>query len=145
MTEQPDQVTVTLALSPRWVTLLAVLSEDGHGPVETVIYQLIDHAQQGVYRPGSWERGWLTQAFGYDWQSRLEPDTDDTTADGRVVFQRPVRPCPNDPPCPHPRSTHVHDAIGWYCTGFDGEGENEGCACGAIPDGSDPGEDDDDG
>jgi predicted DNA-binding transcriptional regulator AlpA len=35
--------------------------------------RLIDQAQQGVYRPGAWERDWLRQAFGSDWVEYLEP------------------------------------------------------------------------
>lgn len=61
--------------------------------VEQVVETLVDHAQQGVYRPGAWERPWLEQAFGYEWQSNLEPDTDPgrLSADGGVIFDRPMR------------------------------------------------------
>jgi hypothetical protein len=52
---------------------------------------LIDHAQQGVYRPGSWERSWLMSVFGDEWLSRLVPDTRPgmLSGDGRVIFDRP--------------------------------------------------------
>jgi hypothetical protein len=52
---------------------------------------LVDHAQQGVYRPGAWEREWLCRAFGYEWTERLEPDTrpEMLAGDGRVIFDRP--------------------------------------------------------
>lgn len=57
-----------------------------------VVIELLDHAQQGVYRPGSWERPWLQQAFGDTWERYLEPDTERVAGDGRVIFQRPRRP-----------------------------------------------------
>lgn len=57
--------------------LLAVLhpSEtlDPNTKVQQVIERLIDHAQQGVYRPGAWERDWLRQAFSSEFEDRLEP------------------------------------------------------------------------
>lgn len=60
-------------------------------PVDAVVGELIDHAQQGVYRPGSWERPWVMQAFGDAWLAHLEPDdrVDRLSGDGRVIFQRP--------------------------------------------------------
>ena len=42
--------------------------------VKYVLMELVDHAQQGVYRPGSWERPWLCQAFGSAFESSLEED-----------------------------------------------------------------------
>jgi len=62
---------ITLRLTPEVYRLLAVLDDAGN--VENVIMDLIDHAQQGVYRPGAWERDWLERAFGTDWQSKLQP------------------------------------------------------------------------
>lgn len=61
--------------------------------VQAVVETLIDHAQQGVYRPGSWERGWLHQAFGDAWEQLLEWDDRPfrCAGDGRVIFQRPRR------------------------------------------------------
>jgi len=59
---------ISLELSETIYALLEVLGE----PTE-VIMQLIDHAQQGVYRPLAWERDWLCRAFGDDWTERLEP------------------------------------------------------------------------
>jgi hypothetical protein len=35
---------------------------------------LADHAEQGLCRPGSWERAWVTQVFFDDWREKLEPD-----------------------------------------------------------------------
>lgn len=39
--------------------------------VKDVVEQLARSAAAGVRRPGSWERGWLTQATG--WPERLVP------------------------------------------------------------------------
>src|SRR5580692_8630561 len=90
--DRPD-VEITLTLSARVADLLGALVDPqwGHTGIKDVIGQLIDHAQQGVYRPGAWEREWLCQAFGYDWADRMEPDTrpGSLSADGRVIFQRP--------------------------------------------------------
>jgi len=72
---------LTISISERDYELLEVLTR---GPdsdlktVEDVIGKLIDHAQQGVYRPGAWERGWLCQAFGDDWIEFVEPDPERT-------------------------------------------------------------------
>jgi hypothetical protein len=60
-----------------------------------VIGQLIDHARQGVYRPGAWERDWLRQAFGDDWTEYLEPGDPYGRANCENIFQRPKRP-PSD-------------------------------------------------
>ena len=49
-----------------------------------VLTELADHAQQGVYRPGAWEREGLCRAFGYDWLERLEPDPGHPD-----IFERP--------------------------------------------------------
>lgn len=72
--------TLKVEVPEEWVALLETL-----GPVEDVLLQLLDHAQQGVYRPGAWERGWLEQAFGSDFQDGLEPDP------AAPMFQRPRR------------------------------------------------------
>jgi hypothetical protein len=87
------QVTVTLPVDT--AQRLAVLADDdshGTASVARVLAVLADHVQQGVYRPGSWERPWLCQVFGDEWLSQLEPDTDDLSADGRVIFDRPRMP-----------------------------------------------------
>ena len=84
---KPEQVTVTLRLSRRTADRLAALAGTQFGPdsVEAVIYELIDHAQQAVYRSGAWEREWACQAFGYDWLENLEPDPDHAD----IGWQRP--------------------------------------------------------
>jgi hypothetical protein len=62
---------ITIEVSDTVYKLLQVLDEEKC--VEVVVEQLIDHAQQGVYRPGAWERPWLIQVFGEDFIDRLEP------------------------------------------------------------------------
>lgn len=59
---------ITIEVDDTVYALLEVLTRGDYTPdsVEGVISQLIDHAQQGVYRPGAWERDWLRQAFGDD-------------------------------------------------------------------------------
>lgn len=77
MNEKPSEQ-LTIEVSADVLTLLAVL-----GDPKEVIGELVDHAQQGVYRPGSWERGWLEQVFGDEWQAKLEADPE------APFFQRP--------------------------------------------------------
>lgn len=85
---------ITIAIPDEWAERLAVLVEpnEGRSTIQAVIGDLIDHAQQGIYRPGAWERGWLCQAFGDEWEARLVPDTRPgmLSGDGRVIFQRPA-------------------------------------------------------
>lgn len=92
----PDiTITVTDEVAAR---LAALIDPDGDPPVTgaatvaDVVSVLVDHAQQGVYRPGAWERDWLCSAFGYDWPGRLVPDTrpEMLSGDGRVIFERPA-------------------------------------------------------
>jgi hypothetical protein len=66
---------ITITVNETTYALLEVLTKGQHTPpnVTEVVEKLIDHAQQGVYRPGSWERPWLEQVFGDDWQKYLEP------------------------------------------------------------------------
>jgi hypothetical protein len=93
--------TVTLQISDTVYALLQVLTRPEHGPatVEGVIHQLIDHAQQGVYRPGAWERGWLEASFGMDWQKFLQPGDPYGNAGCEHIFQQPK---PLDPPTSNP-------------------------------------------
>jgi hypothetical protein len=82
---------ITLNIPPIRVALLATLDESGS--VKAVVEKLIDHAQQGVYRPGAWEREWLIQAFGDDFISKLEPGSPWTgSLDSSIRhFQRPKK------------------------------------------------------
>jgi hypothetical protein len=90
MTE-PGQVTVTLTFTPLVAARLAAVAEPGAEyrdqahKISTVLYELADHAQQAVYRPGSWEREWILQAFGYAWLGNLEPDPEHAD----IGWQRP--------------------------------------------------------
>lgn len=79
MPDEPE-ITVTLTFPRLIAERLAALDdpERAGAPLEervtTVLDVLADHAQQGVVRRGAWERGWLLQAFGYDWLDHMEPD-----------------------------------------------------------------------
>jgi hypothetical protein len=75
-----------LELGPDTYKLLAAIDPE----VSVVIDQLIDHAMQGVYRPGAWERDWLRQAFGDDFVSRLEPGDPFGRPGREHVFQKPI-------------------------------------------------------
>jgi hypothetical protein len=82
------EVSITVRLPEEFVRNLEALVDPERGPadVAAVLAELADHAQQGVYRPGSWERAWLCQAFGYEWLERLEPDPEHPD-----IFERPRR------------------------------------------------------
>jgi hypothetical protein len=78
MPQRKSEVTVTLRLPVEWARYLRVLidPEIGMEDISDVLTELADHAQQGVCRPGSWEREWLCQAFGFAWTESMEPDPD---------------------------------------------------------------------
>jgi hypothetical protein len=82
---------ITIELDGIRYGLLEVLTCGPGAPqsVEEVVGRLVDHAQQGVYRPGAWERDWLRQAFGDDWTVFLEPGDPYGRADCGHIFQRP--------------------------------------------------------
>jgi hypothetical protein len=85
---------ITVEVSDVVYQLLEVLTKGEYGAaesgVEGVVLELIDHAQQGVYRPGAWERQWLMQAFGADWIEHLEPGDPYGRDGGAAIFQRPI-------------------------------------------------------
>ena len=85
---------ITIEIEDIGYGLLEVLTRGSYAPasVEGVVAQLIDHAQQGVYRPGAWERDWLRQAFGGDWTQYLEPGDPYGRSGGEALFQRPKKP-----------------------------------------------------
>jgi len=89
-----DRITIPLAI-PAWEAerLSALIDPDqGLPDLAAVIAEILDHVQQGVYRPGAWEREWLCQALGYDWLARVEPDDrPERMPGGRVIFDRPRR------------------------------------------------------
>ena len=69
---RPEQLTIEV--SAEQLAVLAVLSPKGD-PKCTLQY-LLGCVMDGVQRPGAWERCWLEQAFGDEWQSRLEVDAE---------------------------------------------------------------------
>ena len=81
---------IEIEISDTVAGLLGVLSEDGI--IKEVVEQLIDHAQQGVYRPGAWERDWLCQAFGDDWPAKLQPGDPYGREGCEDIFQKPLIP-----------------------------------------------------
>jgi hypothetical protein len=83
---------ITIAIDENDYKLLEVLTRGEYSScesVEDVIEKLIDHAQQGVYRPGAWERGWLVQAFGDEWENHLEPGDPHGRPGCEHIFQKP--------------------------------------------------------
>jgi hypothetical protein len=82
----PRLIPITVHLPEESVQNLEALV-DPHGglkDVAAVLEELADHAQQGVYRPGAWEREWLCQALGWEWLENMEPDPRDPD-----IFERP--------------------------------------------------------
>jgi len=82
---------ITIEVSDVVYGLLEVLTKGDGAPktVEGVVLTLVDHAQQGVYRPGAWERQWLEQVFFADeWQPHLEPGDPYGRPDS-PMFRRP--------------------------------------------------------
>lgn len=74
---------ISIEVDPETFELLRVLGKSyavgGHGTVAQVVAHLVHSAADGVRRPGSWERGWVEQAFGGgDWEEV------GLTIDGRV-------------------------------------------------------------
>ena len=84
---------ITVKISDIDYRLLSVLCDGGaFTSVEEIVLNLIDHAQQGVYRPGAWERMWLCQAFGDDWLDKLKPGDPYGRPDCDSIFQEPKGP-----------------------------------------------------
>jgi hypothetical protein len=86
--------TITVEVSDTVYRLLEVLTHaDGTDApritVQDVVARLIDHVQQGIYRPGAWERDWLCQAFGHEWLEQLVPGDPYGRAGCEALFQRP--------------------------------------------------------
>jgi len=84
---------ITIEIDDIVYGLLEVLTRGRYGAasVEAVVHQLIDHTQQGIYRPGSWEREWLRQVFGEDWIEHLEPGDPYGRPNCELLFRRPKR------------------------------------------------------
>lgn len=76
----PRTVRLEVEIPEAWVELLQVFvgEEDEDwalcANLEAVIARVLDHVQQGVYRPGSWERAWICQVFGDGWVSKMRVD-----------------------------------------------------------------------
>ena len=68
--------TIKVVLDAEVVACLEILGDPTHpqGTAAGVLADLAERVQDGVTRPGSWERPWLYQAFGDEWTERLEPD-----------------------------------------------------------------------
>jgi hypothetical protein len=83
--------TIAVELNDTVYALLEALTKGAYAPasVDDVVLKLVDHAQQGVYRPGAWERDWLCQAFGDDWTEYLEPGDPYGRENCEHIFQRP--------------------------------------------------------
>lgn len=80
MRKEEERLRVTINIARTHAELLGLLDDAGGGdtqPLEMrvmrVLLQLVDHAQQGVYRNGAWERQWVCQVFGEFWLDRTEP------------------------------------------------------------------------
>ncbi len=63
-----------------------------------VLMQLADHAKEGVYQNGGWERQWVVQAFGDGWLERTEPGDPYDRANAQLdvelsqrMYRRPKR------------------------------------------------------
>ncbi len=75
-TADAAETTISIRVNNEIADRLRVLanSDEGLPDLSAVMGKLIDHVQQGVYRPGAWERDWLCQAFCDEWLERVEPD-----------------------------------------------------------------------
>ena len=53
--------TLTISLPRQWWEIIdrLVAADDYSNTVDDFVARLLDHVQQGVYRSGDWERGWL--------------------------------------------------------------------------------------
>jgi hypothetical protein len=74
MTARPRTYPVTVRVTAACRAALAALCDAGD-PAEALA-ELALRAEDGVTRPGAWERDWLCQAFGFAWQDRLVGDPD---------------------------------------------------------------------
>jgi len=82
------EIPITITVSKTVYALLQTLC-DADQTIDSVVEDLVDHAQQGVYRPGAWEREWLIQAFGDDFTEKLEPGDPYGRVGMDSVFERP--------------------------------------------------------
>ncbi len=84
---------ITVEVNDVVYNLLRVLASSlPDARVEDVVGLLIDHAQQGVYRPGAWEREWICSVFPYsEWANALEAGDPYGRAGCDHIFNRPRR------------------------------------------------------
>lgn len=61
---------LVLQIPPEWAPSLEALVDPANGlpDLEAVVLRLLDHAQAGVRRSESRERGWVDAAFGSAWR-----------------------------------------------------------------------------
>lgn len=75
MSEKPEprRRPVTLELDEETIAYLQVLTDEvAHPALKDVLEHLAHSAADGVMRPGAWERAWVQQCFGDEWESKLE-------------------------------------------------------------------------
>jgi len=103
---QPPKIAITVELEEDVLELLAVLrlpfDDKDRGREENArgaLLHLIHSAADGVRRPGAWERSWLNQAFGYEFEDRLEldPECDFYRRPRRPPAAAPIPPTPLPP------------------------------------------------
>lgn len=88
--KKEKMIPIAFKVSETVYNLLNVLALAEQCSVDAICARLADHAQQGIYRPGAWERHWLEQVFGDDWQEQLETgDPYGRTDEIGKMFQRP--------------------------------------------------------
>ena len=88
-----DDVTVRITVPAQWATRLEVLIDPAEGfpDLESVLTYLADWAQRGVIERTTPARGWVCEAFGYDWLARMERDP---APDRSQTYDRPRRKIP---------------------------------------------------
>jgi hypothetical protein len=60
-----NQLTITIDDNEH-ARLQRLAALTGHPTPEAFISRLLDHTDQGITRPGAWERDWLAQIVGPD-------------------------------------------------------------------------------
>lgn len=66
------RIELTIYATVEQAAALRVLDEGGDPQLAAA--ELLARAVDGVTRPGSWERPWVRQVFGTDWQRHMEVD-----------------------------------------------------------------------
>ncbi|WP_425400377.1 hypothetical protein [Aeoliella sp.] len=56
---------ITISIEPdEHARLRRLAALSGYTSIENLIDRLLDHVDQGITRPGAWERDWLAQIVG---------------------------------------------------------------------------------